>query len=401
MIELKEIQQAQRLLQKLIDPSPLIRSFYLSETTGLEVRLKLENLQKTGSFKIRGAYNKIGLLSEEERKRGVITASAGNHGQGVAFAASLYGIDSLIIMPEKCPLNKVSAVKAAGGKIILHGENFDDCYSYAMGLKNSTGMTFIHGFDDPQVIAGQGTIGLEILKQLPEVDNIIVPVGGGGLIAGIAIAVKALRPDTVITGVEAAKAPSMYLSLQQGAIVSLSQAESIADGIAVKKVGTLPFAIVGKLVDEVITLEEEEIAAAILVLMEKEKLVAEGAGAVSVGALLFHAEKIKGHKVVALISGGNIDVNMMERIIERGLIKTGRLMRLSVDLPDTPGSLARLAAILAEKKTNILQIFHNRLDTKLPLGRARVELYLEARGHDHVKEIVEALAEGDYLTQQL
>lgn len=401
MIKVKDIQQAQRLLQKLIDPSPLIRSFHLSEVTGLEIYLKLENLQRTGSFKIRGAYNKIGSLSEEERKKGVLTASAGNHGQGVAFASSLYGVESLIVMPEKCPLNKISAVKAAAGRIILHGATFDDCYNYALELKNNTGMTFIHSFDDPFVMAGQGTIGLEIFKSLPEVDNVIVPIGGGGLIAGIATAIKALRPKTIVTGVEPAKAPSMTCSLQRGEIISLSHVDTIADGIAVKRVGALPFEIVRKLVDEVITLEEEEIAASILVLMEREKLVAEGAGAVSVGSLLFHADKIKGRKVVAVISGGNIDVNIIERIIERGLIKTGRLMRLSVELPDTPGSLARLTGILAEKKTNIMQILHNRLDTKLPLGKAQVELNLETRGSDHVEEIMEALKKEDYLARLL
>lgn len=388
MVDFNQIQQAEEMIKEVVKPTPLERSTALSDLTSNEVYLKAENLQKTGSFKIRGAYNKIRLLTEEEKRVGVIAASAGNHAQGVAYAAQVAGIKSTIVMPESAPLTKVLATKGYGAEIVLAGENYDDAYQRADQIREETGKTFVHAFNDPAIIAGQGTLGLEVYAQLPQVDLVLVPVGGGGLISGMAVALKHLNPGIRLIGVQAAGAPAMYLSRQRNSLQFLDSVTTIADGIAIKQPGDLTFALIQEYVDDLITVDDEEIARAILFLLERAKLVVEGSGAVGVAALLHHKLAVRNKKIAIVLSGGNIDVNMVSRIIERGLVKSGRLIRMVTYVADRPGALRKLLQLVAETKANVIAVHHERAELQVPLGQVEVELRLETKDKEHGEKIV-------------
>jgi threonine dehydratase len=355
----REIEAAKVKVDQVIFRTPMILSDALSHLTGKEVYLKLENLQKTGSFKIRGAYHKLSRFNSLMRKRGVIAASAGNHAQGVALASSLLGIRATIVMPQGASLAKQMATRSYGGEVILYGQDVDEALRYAKGLAGKE-KAFIHPYDDEEVIAGQGTLGLEILEEVPDVEGIIVPVGGGGLISGIATIVKKRRPRVKIIGVQSSHVPSALASLRKKRIVEVEAEPTLADGIAVRRVGEIAFPIIQKRVDEIVTVEEDEIASAILLLMERKRIVAEGAGATPVAALLSKQVKIKPRKLVLVISGGNIDVHLLDRIIEKGLTQTGRMARFEVLLRDVPGSLTKLTGLVAQHHANILHIIHER-----------------------------------------
>ncbi len=396
MLTLKDIKIAQDNIKDYIHKTPLVYSNSISTMTGLEVYIKLENLQKTGSFKIRGATNKIFRLSEDERKRGVVTASAGNHAQGVALAASRFGIKATVVMPERASISKQLATKGYGAEVILYGNSFDEALEYARRIERDRNCTFIHTYDDNDLIAGQGTIGLEILDELPDVNSILAPIGGGSLISGISIAIKSKKKDIQIIGVEAKAADAMYLSRKTGKNTPVVSQPTIADGIAIKKIGDITFPIIQQMVDKVVTVAEEEIAAAILLLLERKKIVVEGAGAVPLAAIMDSKTRIKGKRVVLVLSGGNIDMNILDRVIEKGLVKSGRVLRIEVELIDIPDALASLTSIIAEKKANILHIVHDRLSHKLPITKAIVRLNLETRGFEHNKKIKEELVDKGY-----
>lgn len=398
MITLKDIIEATNILKGVIYTTPLVYSYSLSEISGANVFFKLENLQRTGSFKIRGAYNKLYKLSNIAKN--VIAASAGNHAQGVALAGKLLGMKATIVMPEVTPINKILATKHYGAEIILYGATFDDAYRYAKQIEKESEAIFIHPFDDLDIIAGQGTIGLEIIDSLPVVEVVFVPVGGGGLISGISVALKEKNPKIKIIGVQAEGAASMVLSKEKGKIVEINSAQTIADGIAVKKVGAIPFEIVERYVDEVFTVDESEIEDALLLLTERMRIVVEGAGAVGFAGLLKKKEEFYKKNAVIIISGGNIDINTLSKIIEKGLVKRGRFIRLEIELPDIPGSLGRLATILGAAKANIVQIFHDRFSTTLPIGKTIVELNLETRGYEHKEEILKLLRENGYTPKE-
>lgn len=400
MPTLEDIQVARERIRDQIRLTPCTRSETLSRLTGTNAYLKLENHQKTGAYKERGALNKLLSLGAAERARGLIAASAGNHAQGVAFHAGRLGVSATIVMPETTPILKVANTRALGAKVVLHGSNYDEAYAEARRLEQQEGLTFVHPFDDEAVIAGQGTIGLELLEQVPELDAVVVPVGGGGLVSGVAIALKSVRPQTRVIGVEAELLPAMQAALEAGRPVTLEAANTIADGIAVKRAGDLTFGHVRKWVDEIVTVSEEEIASAILYLLEKEKTVAEGAGAVPVAALMHHRVHLEGKTVVAIVSGGNIDVNLVARIIERGLVKDGRLVRISVALMDKPGQLARVSSIISNLKANVIEVHHTRAFA-YRFGDTTLQLTLETRGPDHVDEILTALRERGYQVQKL
>jgi len=383
-------------LRKRVRRTELIHSHHFSEKLGFPVYFKCENLQRTGSFKIRGALNFMTAQPRENLAKGVITASAGNHAQGVAFSADLLGVRATVFMPESTPPQKVFATRDYGAEVVLTGKNFDEAYGSAVKAGKESGALFVHPFDEPLVIAGQGTIGLELLDDLPELANIIIPIGGGGLISGIASAVKATQPRVRIIGVEAAAAPSMHYSLKKGGIVEAPLAFSLADGIAVKKVGRKTFPIVQELVDEVVLIEEEEIAQAIVALLERTKLLVEGAGAVTLAALLNNRVKGLSGKTVCLLSGGNIDVRTISIVVERGLLAAGRYLKLKVQLADIPGSLAQLSADVAATRANIYLISHDRRSIALPLGRTEVLLELETRGYEHIEEVIRYLSGRGY-----
>ncbi len=395
MVTLEDIKRAQRTIERVVHRTSLTQCHVLTELTGNEVYLKMENLQKTGSFKIRGAYNKIASLSEEDRKRGVITSSAGNHAQGVALAAKLFGVKATIVMPRFAPLSKIKKTKEYGAEVILHGDIFDEAYELAKRIQEETGAVFIHPFNDPHVIAGQGTIGLEILEDLPDVDVVVVPVGGGGLASGVALAVKSLKPNVRVVGVQAENVPSMLASVAKGKPSVVDGKPTIADGIAVKKPGELTVELVKKYVDDLVTVNEDEIADAILFLLEQAKVVAEGAGAVGVAALL-NRLNLRGKKVVVVISGGNIDVNMIERIINKGLVKSGRKIFLDTLVLDRPGTLKNLLSLIAETGANVISVMHNRSTKDVPIGYAKVELELETIDEEHVERLKKTLVEHGY-----
>jgi threonine dehydratase len=400
MLTLKPIQAAQEIIGHAVDLTPCKYSGFLSRLTGAPIYLKLENLQKTGSFKIRGAINKLSSLTREERRRGVIAASAGNHAQGVASAAQQLGIQATILMPEATPITKVEATTFAGAEVILQGETFDDAMRVARSLAAERGLTMIHPFDDPAVIAGQGTVGLEMLQQLPELGTVVVPVGGGGLISGIAVALKSLRPSLRVIGVEAEQAASAVLSRRAGRVTELAAIKTIADGIAVKRVGELTFRLMEQYVDDLVTVSDEDIAAAILICMERIRVVVEAAGAASVAALVSHKVKLDGVCTGVVVSGGNIDVQLVAKIIEKGLVRTNRLLRITVQLLDMPGALGRLSTLLGRLRANILQISHDRLTSDLPLDRAVVDISLDTRNHEHQQEILQALDQAGYVPQR-
>jgi threonine dehydratase len=388
------------MIQKIILRTPMIYSDTFSKRTGKEVFLKLENLQKTGSFKIRGAYYKLSQLTPSMKKRGVVAASAGNHAQGVALASSILGIHSAIVMPEGVSLAKQMATQAYGGEVILFGENTDEALGYAKKLAKG-GKSLIHPFDDEQVIAGQGTIGLEILEEVPGVEAIVVPTGGGGLISGIAAVVRKRRPDVKVIGVQSIHAPSAFYSFKRGKVVEVKVRPTLADGIALRKVGEITFPLIKKGVDEMITVGEDEIASAILMLMERKRIVAEGAGATPLAALLLKRWKIRAKKIVLLISGGNIDFHLLDRILEKGLAQTGRLVRMSILLRDVPGALARLTTLVAQHRANILHIIHERAAKDIPIGFSKVILMLETRGPNHIREIRKGFKSEGYSLQML
>jgi threonine dehydratase len=378
----------------------MIYSDTFSKLTGKEVFLKLENLQKTGSFKIRGAYYKLSRFTPSMKSRGVVAASAGNHAQGVALASSTLGIHSTIVMPEGVSLAKQMATRAYGGEVILFGQNTDEALHYAKKLTEG-GKSFIHPFDDEQVIAGQGTIGLEIIEEVPEVEAIIAPIGGGGLISGIAAIVQKRKPNVKVIGVQAAQVPSAFYSLRRKKIVGVKVKPTLADGIAIQRVGEITFPMIQKGVDEIITVNEDEIASAILMLMERKRIVAEGAGATPLAALLSGRWKTRLKKIVLVISGGNIDFHLLDRIIEKGLAQTGRLVRMSILLRDVPGALAKLTSLVAQHRANILHIIHERATKDIPIGFSKVILVLETRGLDHIREIKKGLKEKGYSLQML
>lgn len=401
-VSLESIVAARLRLGNVVDRTPLDYSTTLTRLTGLHCYLKLENLQKTGSFKIRGSYNKIASLSEEEKARGVLAASAGNHAQGVACAAARAGIKATIVMPQNAPIAKIVATRAYGADVVLHGRGYDEAYQEAQRLKQASGATFIHAFDDPLIIAGQGTCALEILEQLPDVDAVVVPAGGGGLLAGISTVIRALRPRARIIGVQAAGAPAIYLSCREGVCRAAERAVSFADGICVRQPGELPVSIISRLADEIVLVEEEEIARAILILLERCKVVAEGAGAVGVAALLQGKVNLApGSKVVVVVSGGNIDVNMLAVIIERGLVEAGRRLFLRTVLEDQPGQLQHLLALVAGLKGNIISVTHDRTTARVPLKQAAVELQVETRDAAHIEEIVGRLREQGYTIERV
>lgn len=401
MVNLSDIQAALGRIRQSIYLSPCARSETFSQTTANHVYLKLDNLQRTGAFKERGALNKLLLLSEEERRRGVIAASAGNHGQGVAYHAGKLGIRAQICMPLTTPLIKVSSTRTYGAEVVLHGANYDEAYEEALRRSQADGSTFVHAFDDDAVIAGQGTIGLELVEQHPDLEAVIVPIGGGGLIGGIGCAVKESNSKVQVFGVQASRLPSMKVAVAEGKPVTLKAASTIADGIAVRRAGERTLPLVQKYVDDIVTVEEEEIANAILLLLEREKTLAEGAGAAGIAALVNRKLSLVEKKVAVLVCGGNIDVTLLSRIIERGLVKDGRLVRLRVHLPDYPGALHRLTAILAQHRANIVETDYDRAYHGVNLGETAIEITMETRGSDHIAEIISALGAAGYAHERV
>lgn len=398
LIQFSEIEEARDRIRSAIITTPCSPSKLLSERLGCKVFLKMENLQITGSFKERGACNKLMSLTPEERSRGVIASSAGNHAQALAYHGSRLGIDTKIVMPEGTPLIKVTRTKNFGAKVVLYGSSYDDAYRHAMELCEQEGRVFAHPFDDRAVIAGQGTIGLELLEQNPYLDVVIVAVGGGGMISGVAAAMKETNPKIRIIGVEPAALASMRSAILTGAPVELPASATLADGIAVRRVGALTLANAAHYVDDIVTVTEEQIANAILTLLEQEKTVAEGAGAAPVAALLEGLiPNIKGKRVCPIICGGNIDMNIISRIIERGLVAAGRLYQLEVTLQDVPGALATLLTHVGKLRANVLEVVHNRtFGSTLRFGSTQVELTLETRGQPHIEQIREQLQELGY-----
>lgn len=395
-VTFRDIQEARSHLKDVVYKTGLVHNTTFSEMTGNFIYLKTENLQKTGSFKLRGAFNKIANLPKEQKQYGVIAASAGNHAQGVAMAATAYGIKSTIVMPKHAPLSKIAATKSYGAEVVLYGEVYDEAYEKARQIQKQSGAVFVHPFDDREIIAGQGTIGIEILEDIPDADIIVVPIGGGGLISGIVIAAKHMKPDIKIIGVQTKNLPSMARSLSQNHITTVEGPATIADGIAVKTPGELTFKIVKKFVDDIVTVDEDEIANAILLLLERAKVVSEGAGAASVAAILNRLDIVRNKKIVALISGGNIDVNMLSRIIDKGLVKSGRKIFVNTLIPDRPGTLSQLLNLIAETGANVLSITHDRATADIPLGYAKVKLELETADVQHVVKIKELLVQNNY-----
>jgi len=396
MVELGDIRSALVRIREHVLLSPCAPSHAFGEAFGGKAWFKCENLQRTGSFKERGALNRILALTAADRQRGVIAASAGNHAQGVAFHAQRLGLRATIVMPERTPLIKVTNTERYGAEVVLHGASYDEAMEEALRRMARDGSSLVHPFDQDEVIAGQGTIGLEILEQVERPDVVVVPVGGGGLISGIGAAIKALSPTTRVIGVEAASLPAAKRSLEAGAVVTIPPGDTIADGIAVRRIGDNTFAHIRSFVDEVVTVDEEEIANAVLLLLEREKMVAEGAAATALAAVVNgRIADLSGRRVVMLISGGNIDVNLLARIIERGLIKDGRMARIRVRIPDRPGALAGLTALLGREGVNILELDHRRGMDGLWLTEAEVVLTLEMRGQPHLEQLIDALgAEG-------
>ena len=401
MLDIQLINEAADRLKKRVRRTELIHSHHFSEKLGIPLWFKCENLQRTGAFKIRGALNFMTSQPREALAQGIITASAGNHAQGVAFSADLLGVAATIYMPESTPPQKVFATRDYGAEVVLTGRTFDDAYSAAVEAGKASGALFVHPFDDPLVIAGQGTIGLELLEDMPDLSTIIVPIGGGGLIAGIAMAIRETHPHVRIVGVESSAAPSMHYSLQKGKIIAAPVGVSLADGIAVKRVGRITFPIVRDLVDEVVLVEEEDIALAIVALLERTKLLVEGAGAVPLAALMAGKVEHVSGKTVCLLSGGNIDVKTISVVVERGLLAAGRYLKLRIELDDRPGALAMLTAEIARANANISMITHDRRSKALPIGKTEVLIELETRGYEHIQEVIGHLKRVGYEVEVL
>lgn len=396
MLTIDAIREADQRIRDFVLRTPMVFSPALSQMFAGEIHLKMENLQKTGSFKIRGALNTIMAQADRLPPLGVVAASAGNHAQGVALAARQAGVPATILMPQGASISKQEATRNYGGKVILEGRTVSESIAAARQLAGE-GRLFIHPFDDPLIIAGQGTVALEILADLPDVETILVPVGGGGFIAGIALAAKQWSSAVNIIGVEAATCPSASAALQQRKVVSVPGQASIADGINVRQIGRIPFEIIRDQVDEIVCVDEDSIAAAVLLLMERKKIVAEGSGAAPLAAIMSGAVKLpRGHKTALLISGGNLDSPLLGRIIRRGLAQSGRIMRVGVELPDVPGALSGLLARVADRNANVLHIYHNRSYRDLPINITVVELELETRGESHVAEVMQALRDAGY-----
>ena len=398
MLDLKKIYEAKERIKDIVVDTPFSYAPHLSEVTSCDVYLKKENLQVTGAFKIRGAYNKIASLSESQRACGVVAASAGNHAQGVALSASKFGIRAVIVMPESTPLTKVNGVKHYGAEVILAGANYDEAYAYATEYGEKQSLTFVHPFEDEDVIAGQGTVALDILDKCDELDAVLIPVGGGGLIAGMATALKAINPKIEVIGVSALGAPAFKNSFESKTAIDSTSVRTIADGIAVRDTSEITLAHALECVDKIISVDDEEIASAILFLLEKQKLVVEGAGSVGVAALLHgKLSHLKGKKVAVVLSGGNMDVTLLSVIIEKGLLKSGRKMKVTVTLVDKPGSLMRFTEILQELNANIVHISYDRTSISLDYGDANVTVHMETKGEEHQNEIRTALKSEGYL----
>jgi threonine dehydratase len=395
-ISLADVVSARERVRGAIYYSPCPHSQMLSALTGQQVYLKLENLQMTGSFKERGALNRIATLTQEQAGRGVVAASAGNHAQGVAYHATKRGIRALIVMPLATPLVKVTATRGFGAEVVLHGANYDEACEEATRLCAAEGMTFIHPFDDAVVMAGQGTIGLELLEQIPQLEAVMVPIGGGGLIGGIACAIKESRPAIRVIGVQTSRLPSMLAARAAGRPVTVEPATTIADGIAVRRAGDVTLPVVERYVDEIVTVDEDEIASAILVLLEREKTLAEGAGAAALAALLQKKTSLNGAHTAVMVCGGNIDVTLLSRIIERGLVQDGRLIRLRIHLLDKPGALADLTRLIASYRANIVDTLHNRAYYGVNLGDTVIDITMETRGREQVEELLAALTDEGY-----
>ena len=394
MFSLDKVYQASFILKKVLHPTELVAAPKL--VPGCELYLKPENLQVTGSFKVRGAYYKMSQLSQEEKDAGVIACSAGNHAQGVALAAKANGIQATICIPAGAPISKVEATKSYGAVVVLVKGVYDDAYARAVEIQKETGKTFIHPYDDEDVIAGQGTIGLEIMTDLADVDAVVVPIGGGGLVSGVAFAVKSLNPRVKVYGVQAAGAPSMYNSMREHEQLTLDSVSTFADGIAVKHPGDLTYQLCEKYVDEVVTVTDDEIATAILALIEQQKMVSEGAGAVAVAACMFGKIDTKGKKVVCVVSGGNIDVNILSRVISRGLLMEGRLLDVTIALADKPGELTHVSDIIASTGANIISVRHTRSDIDMDINSCFLSLQMETRNKAHADEVKQLLTQSGY-----
>ncbi len=400
MVTIDDVRRAYARIRESLFLSPCSHSETFSQLSGNQVFLKLENLQMTGAYKERGALNRILELTPQERERGLIAASAGNHAQAVSYHASKRGIPAQIVMPIATPLNKVMATRRFGGEVVLHGANYDESCEEAKRRAAESGLTFIHAFDDDAVIAGQGTLGLELLSQTPDIDVVIAAIGSGGLISGMACALKEINPRIQIIGVQSSRLPSMKAAIDAGHLVTLPVASTLADGIAVRRAGERTLPMVRKYVDEIVTVEEEEIASAILLLLEREKTVAEGAGAAAVAAILHGKINCTGRRIAAIISGGNIDVGILSRIIERGLAKDGRLIRLRIHLPDYPGALHTLTGVLAEHRANIVETSYDR-KFGVDLGYSAIDMTMETRGNEHVENLLTALASSGYQFERI
>jgi len=402
MLSLADIEAARDRVDEVARTTPMEYSHSFSGMTDAEIQLKLENFQRTGSFKIRGAANRIATLSEAEKEAGVITASAGNHAQGVALAATRAGVDAKIVMPKHAPIAKVEATEGYGGEVILHGADYNDAQDRAHEIEAAEGRTYVHAFDDEYVMAGQGTIGLEIAEQCPEVDTVIVPIGGGGLISGIATALKETLDDVRVIGVQAEGASSVAQSLEKGSRQQLDAVDTIADGIATRSVGEKPWEIIQERVDQVVTVSDNEIALALTYLLERSKTLVEGAGAVALAAVLAETfEYDEGETIVPALCGGNIDLNDLTTVVVRGLVQMGRYVKIRTELKDNPGSLERLVEIIAEHNANIYAIQHDRTSRNVAMNAADVELDLETHGHDHIDELLAALEARGYEIEML
>jgi len=397
MLSLSDVHEARERVDGVARHTPLERSRTFSEMSGADVRLKLENLQRTGAFKIRGAMNRIATLSDAEREAGVVTASAGNHAQGVALAAQRAGVDATVVMPKFAPVSKVKATRGYGASVRLEGVDYDEAQAYAHELERAEGRTYVHAFDDPVVMAGQGTLGMEIVDDCPELDTVVVPIGGGGLISGVAVAVKEQLSDVRVVGVQAEGAASAAKSLEAGEVREIDSVDTIADGIATRAVGEETLAVMAEYVDEVVTVDDREIALALTLLLERSKTLVEGAGAVALAAVLSEAfEYDDGETVVAALCGGNIDLNRLGTVIRRGLVQMGRYLKITVDLKDRPGELERVSSIVARTGANVYAVHHDRTSRDVAVNAAELELELETDDAEHAADIVDALEADGY-----
>ncbi|WP_049984308.1 threonine ammonia-lyase [Halorubrum sp. BV1] len=397
MLTLSDVREARERVDGVARHTPLEQSRTFSEMSGADVHLKLENFQRTGAFKIRGAMNRIATLSSEERDAGVVTASAGNHAQGVALAAERAGVDATVVMPKFAPVSKVKATRGYGASVRLEGVDYDEAQAYAHQLEREEGRTYVHAFDDPVVMAGQGTLGLEIVDDCPDLDTVVVPIGGGGLISGVAVAIKEQRPDVRVVGVQAEGAASAAKSLAAGEVVEIDSVDTIADGIATRAVGERTLEVMAEYVDEVVTVDDREIALALTLLLERSKTLVEGAGAVALAAILSEAvEYADDETIVAALCGGNIDLNRLGTVIRRGLVQMGRYLKITIDLKDRPGELERVSSIVARTGANVYAVHHDRTSRDVAVNAAELELELETDDAEHAADIVDALEADGY-----